>query len=137
MNLIVCLDDNNGMAFNNRRQSRDRTLIRKMVEMLNGHRVWMSPTSAKMFLDIPDGIVISSNYYLLEAGQSDFCFVETDDITDFIPAITSITVFRWNRTYPADMVFPIDLTKWKKFYTVDFEGSSHKKITREMYTRND
>ena len=105
MNLIVCLDDNNGMAFNERRQSRDRTLTRKMIEMLNGHRVWMSPASAKMFLDAPDGIV------------------------------QSITVFRWNRVYPADLIFPIDLSAWRKFYTEDFEGSSHEIITREMYVR--
>ena len=135
MNLIVCLDDNNGMAFNERRQSRDRTLTRKMIEMLNGHRVWMSPASAKMFLDVPDGIVISSDHYLQEAGKNDFCFVETDDLTAFTAEIQSITVFRWNRVYPADLIFPIDLSAWRKFYTEDFEGSSHEKITREMYVR--
>lgn len=30
MHLVLCLDDNNGMAFNGRRQSRDRELTRQM-----------------------------------------------------------------------------------------------------------
>ena len=32
MRLIVCLDDKNGMAFNHRRQSRDRIVTEKIEE---------------------------------------------------------------------------------------------------------
>ena len=32
MKLIVCLDDNNGMMFNKRRQSRDRVLIENVFK---------------------------------------------------------------------------------------------------------
>ena len=32
MNLIVCLDDKNGMAFNGRRQSRDRLLTEDLLQ---------------------------------------------------------------------------------------------------------
>ena len=59
MHLIVCLDDNNGMAFNHRRQTRDRELTRKMLDTVNGNPIWMSPYSYKMFLDAPEGAVIS------------------------------------------------------------------------------
>lgn len=31
MTLILCLDDENGMMFNHRRQSRDRVLISEML----------------------------------------------------------------------------------------------------------
>ena len=33
MTLIVCLDDKNGMAFNHRRQSQDRLLRRRVLEL--------------------------------------------------------------------------------------------------------
>ena len=36
MNLIVCVDNQNGMSFNNRRQSRDRAVIEKICDMLGG-----------------------------------------------------------------------------------------------------
>ena len=36
MKVIVCVDDNNGMMFNNRRQSRDRILIEDVVKSVVG-----------------------------------------------------------------------------------------------------
>lgn len=36
MRLIVCLDDKNGMAFNHRRQSRDRIVTEKIEELAKG-----------------------------------------------------------------------------------------------------
>ena len=33
MKLIVCMDDKNGMAFNHRRQSRDRVLAKRIMEL--------------------------------------------------------------------------------------------------------
>ena len=34
MKIIVCLDNNNGMLFNNRRQSRDSVLIERIIHSL-------------------------------------------------------------------------------------------------------
>ena len=39
--------------------------------------------------------------------------------------------------YPSDMFFDIDLSGWKCIRTTDFAGSSHERITEEIYTRND
>lgn len=33
MNVIVCVDDNNGMLFNKRRQSRDKAVIDKIINI--------------------------------------------------------------------------------------------------------
>ena len=33
MKIIVCLDDNNGMLFNNRRQSRDKTVVEDIISV--------------------------------------------------------------------------------------------------------
>ena len=40
MKLIVCLDDNKGMMFNNRRQSRDRVLIENVLELCKGEKLY-------------------------------------------------------------------------------------------------
>ena len=35
MTIIVCLDDKNGLSFNNRRQSRDKILIEDIIQTYN------------------------------------------------------------------------------------------------------
>ena len=132
MRLIVCLDDKNGMAFNHRRQSRDRIVIAKIEEPVKGSTLYFSSYSAKLF---PSGDFEPSEDYLSRAGEDDFCFVELEDVTPYEQQIKEITVFRWNRVYPADLYFPIDLTQWSLERTVDFPGHSHEKITLEVYRR--
>ena len=109
MRLIVCLDDKNGMAFNHRRQSRDRIVTEKIEELVKGSTLYFSPYSAKLF---PSGDFEPSEDYLSRAGADDFCFVELEDIAPYEQQIKEITAFRWNRVYPADLKFPIDLTQW-------------------------
>ena len=41
MKLIVCLDDNKGMMFNKRRQSRDRVLIENILELRKGEKLYI------------------------------------------------------------------------------------------------
>ena len=132
MRLIVCLDDKNGMAFNHRRQSRDCIVIAKIEELTKGSVLRLSPYSAKLF---PSGNFEPSEYYLSRAGEDDFCFVELEDVTPYERQIKEITVFHWNRTYPADLKFQIDLTQWSLERTVEFPGNSHEKITMEVYKR--
>ena len=52
-----------------------------------------------------------------------------------VERIGEIYLYRWNRDYPADVYFPVDLSVWKCVETKEFAGSSHEKITRERYTR--
>lgn len=132
LRLIVCLDDKNGMAFNHRRQSRDRVVIAKIEELVKGSTLYSSPYSAKLF---PPGDFEPSEDYLSRAGADDFCFVELEDVTPYEQQIKEITVFRWNRVYPADLYFPTDLTQWSLERTVEFPGHSHEKITLEAYRR--
>ena len=132
LRLIVCLDDKNGMAFNHRRQSRDRIVIAKIEELVKGSTLYFSSYSAKLF---PSGDFEPSEDYLSRAGADDFCFVELEDVTPYEQQIKEITVFRWNRVYPADLYFPTDLTQWSLERTVEFPGHSHEKITLEVYRR--
>ena len=49
MKLILCVDDNGGMAFNHRRQSRDRVLNEHILALCGMHRLWITPYTAKLF----------------------------------------------------------------------------------------
>ena len=49
MKLILCVDDKGGLAFNHRRQSRDRVLNEHILMHCGIHRLWISPYTAKLF----------------------------------------------------------------------------------------
>ena len=49
MVLIICLDDDNGMMFNHRRQSQDRELRKHLMTLTSGKKLWMNHYSAKQF----------------------------------------------------------------------------------------
>lgn len=129
MNIIICLDNNNGMMFNNRRQSMDRLLRMDILSMVNGNRLLMNSYSKGQFSELSfggsgfeksfktvskDKISISDNVYVCEdfldkALENDFAFVENTGISDYEGTISEIFVYRWNRVYPSDMHIDIEL----------------------------
>lgn len=133
MNIIVCVDNRNGMLFNNRRQSQDKELISKIIDLTSGTRLLMSEYSAPMFSGID---IIADNNFLSQAQLGDFCFIEDEEIP--VENIEDIYIFNWNRDYPADKYFDFDLelNGFKRLKKVDFSGNSHKKITLEIYRRD-
>ena len=133
MQVIVCVDDNGGMMFNKRRQSRDRVLCECVMRLSEGHRVYMSAYSAKLFSE-DDRIIVSENY-LEEASGEDFCFVEKDPVTAFENERKKLIIFKWNRVYPADQYLDIDPEKMTKVQEEEFVGFSHEKITMEVYEK--
>ena len=46
---IVCIDDQAGLMFNHRRQSKDRILLEKVLLITKGNRLFVSPYTAKQF----------------------------------------------------------------------------------------
>lgn len=50
MKIIVCVDNQNGMMFNHRRQSQDRVLRKRILELTGGKKLWMNAYSQKQFL---------------------------------------------------------------------------------------
>ena len=74
---------------------------------------------------------------LKKAGKEDFCFVEGKLPPEYEKNITQIILYRWNRKYPADIYFQIDLNRWKMTGSWDFTGSSHEKITKEIYEKKE
>ena len=130
MDLIVCIDERNGMCFAGRRQSSDRLLREDLLAMTQGVPLWMAPYSAKQFEALPENVRVAENF-MEEAGVGEYCFCELQ-----LPPknVESITVYRWNRHYPADVVLPDSWLQCRKLTEQkEFPGSSHETITREVY----
>ena len=64
MLLIVCVDDNMGMAFNHRRQSQDRLLRRRLLERVGVSKLWMSPYTARQFDALPENVRVSETFLI-------------------------------------------------------------------------
>ena len=51
--------------------------------------------------------------------------------------IDTLIIYRWNRLYHSDVKFDVDVKKsgYKLKSSTEFAGSSHDKITKEIYVR--
>lgn len=133
MKIIVCLDDNKGMLFNKRRQSQDNTLREDIINSLNGSRLLMNEYSYKQFKDTQQDHITVDNNFLSTAAEDDYCFVENLKLSPYEEKISELIIYHWNRNYPADTYFDIDLSQWELITTTEFAGNSHEKITKEIY----
>ncbi len=137
MILIVVLDDRNGMMFNHRRQSQDRLLRKKMMEIAAPGCLWMKAYSYGQFReDEPICSLRVDEQFLEKADQGEYAFVEDADVRPYLDRIEQIVIFRWNRAYPGDRFFDLSVEEeWHRIRTEDFAGSSHDEITMEVYER--
>lgn len=127
MILAVCVDDTMGLQFHDRRQSRDSAVIQDLLEM--GQPVWVHPRSAMLF---PENALVEDEDYLEKAQAGEWCFCEDTAYLDHSDKIEKIVLYRWNRVYPRDLTFAFPGT-WRLAESRDFVGTSHEKITREVY----
>lgn len=135
MEVIVCLDDRNGMMFNHRRQSQDCKVVEDILTCLKEKRLLISSFSASLFDDTNENILIKENP-LASARENDVCFIENSPLMPYAKKIKRLTVYLWNRRYPADTYLDMDLkNSWRMLSRVEFIGYSHKKITKETYIR--
>lgn len=131
MQVIITVENRNGMLFNHRRVSRDQKVSERILAYCQEKELWMNAYSAKLF-ENKKQIHVSESFL----QQKDaICFVEDQDITPYLPEIDTIILFRWNRDYPADLFFTVDLSEWNLIHQEEFAGKSHEKITMEVYKR--
>lgn len=137
MIIIAAVDDRNGMAFNRRRQSQDKVLREKICALTAGQRLWMNHYSEKQFQDQDATNINVDDNFLSEAAPGEFCFVEDKAVSPYEKWVEQIILFKWNRSYPGDLHFDIDVTgpAWHLEESEDFSGSSHEIITMEVYRR--
>lgn len=133
MILIICIDDNGGMMFNKRRQSQDKILIKKITELALGKKIRINSYSKSLFEQCTNADIGIDDNFLSNAADGEFCFAECGNLEQYRQKIEKLVVFKWNRHYPADVYLDIDLSDFILESSVDFEGSSHEKITMEVY----
>lgn len=153
MILIACIDEKNGMMFNHRRQSRDSVVCQDIRQECRGKKLYVSPYSQKLFVEAQGGKIRSlenklhtdvqeaeiriSEDILNQAGEEDACFIEDTKLTGFEGHIQTVILYKWNRKYPADLYFTLDLAdgSWELQRTEEFKGTSHERITKEVYEK--
>ena len=86
MKIIVCVDNQNGMMFNRRRQSQDRVLRKRILELTGGKKLWMNAYSQKQFLQVngnmskeqeQSGQIQADEAFLEKAGPGEYCLSRT------------------------------------------------------------
>lgn len=131
MKLVVCIDKNQGMMFGGRRVSQDSEVTDRIVALADGSCLFVTPYSQKM---IPEGTLLSGDDFSV-MGSEDVYFLEDGPMPT--ENIDEVCVFCWNRRYPADRLFSMDLKGegYKRVKKEEFVGSSHDKITFECYRK--
>lgn len=135
MKLIACIDDRGGMLFNGRRVSSDKAVTSKIVQLCKESKLWINGYTKKLF-DADAGVYCSDRpERAAQAGE--YCFAENWDVSQWISGAEELILFRWNRTYPADLHFPLAVLQvgWKLIHREEFPGNSHDCITMEVYCR--
>ena len=120
--------------FHHRRQSRDRILVEDLLRTVGSDRLWLAPYSAPLF---EGRDVLCAEAFLDEAGNGEWCFLEDRSCADVLSKVSAVLIYRWNRHYPADLYFDVDLEKngFELRYREEFVGSSHETITKEFFER--
>lgn len=137
MKIIVCLDEDNGMMFNHRRQSKDTKVREDMIQLARPMQLVMNAYSYKMFsTDKSENKIILMNSLPI-IDNANYQFIEDNDMSGYAEIITTIVVYYWNRKYPSDLKFGIDLSckQWTVVSEKEFQGTSHEKITRRIYMK--
>lgn len=128
MVVYVCLDDRNGMLFNNRRQSRDGAVLADIRASVPG----------LLTIDSFSEKLISASaipYAVGDPVPGVHFFLENRKASELLPLAEKIVLYRWNRVYPADFRFDGDLSGFALESTREFPGKSHETITKEVYVR--
>lgn len=142
MRVICCVDDHMGMMFHQRRQSCDRVVTEDLMKMCRGKKLWAAPYSRKLLEKyLADNTVeieiATEEVFLRKAGNEDYCFAEEILPVRYEKNISQLILYRWNRKYPADVYFEIDLNNWNMIQSWELIGHSHEKITKEIYERKE
>lgn len=127
---VVCVDNDNGILFGGKRQSRDRVLIEDLFKLSEGTKLYASTFSKVLFENT--SCILDDNYLSI-AEDGAYCFTEKDDLSKY--SFDKIVIYYWNRDYPADKHLKVDLNSFKEVSSIDFEGYSHDKITRKVFEK--
>ena len=103
MILMACVDGRNGMAFNCRRQSRDRAVRADLLAEVGEACLWVSGATPRQFLAEEQSRLCVDESFLEKAGPGEPCFVEDRSVAPFAGRVERVVLYRWDRAYPADL----------------------------------
>lgn len=134
MNIIVAVDENGGMLFNQRRQSSDTAVRDRIKELINGKLLYMNAYSAGQFKDTDIRLSVDEDF-LYKAGKGEYCFVENEKLSYVREDIEEFIIFRWDRKYPSDLALNVlpEECGMVCVSTEEFAGHSHEKIAMEIW----
>ena len=132
---IITVDDRMGIAFNKRRQSRDRMIIEDVAKSSDGV-IYISSYSEQLFEEYKDKTTVVTEP-LKVCPDGGCCFLEMTNLNPFLNDISTLVVYRWNRLYPSDKKLDIDpqVCGFEIASTDEFAGYSHDIITKEIYVK--
>ena len=135
---VVCISDDGGIAFAKRRQSRDAALIQNLLSLTSERTLFINEYSLPLFKEYQNLVTVRSAPKAI-AGDGDFIFLEREGISDCKEKIEALIIYRWNRAYPSDEFLDVspEMLEFELFERTEFEGSSHKTITREIYCKKE
>lgn len=131
MNAIAVIDSCNGLAFNDRPQSRDRVLMERIARLTDDAPIQAEGHFARMLESY--GFQCLPYAQCLQPGE--WVWLDHDPSAQEIEQIDKLIVARFRNIYPADMWFTLEPQKpeWKKMSRQIFAGSSHDKIILEEF----
>ena len=121
MTVILCVDENFNLLFNNRRVSKDEFVIKDIIDVF-GLNIQMNSYSLKMFQEYGFDINLNSEIHFIES---------IIDLNEY----NEIMIYNFNRSYPSDV--KVDISIFFKVEEIEFSGRSHDKITRSLYRRKE
>ena len=136
MKVIACISDGGGLLFAKRRVSRDSAVISDIEGVIGEEALFVSDYSYALFEESGVSTVCVSEP-AVSSGDGDFVFFEASGLSAYKDKIESIILYRWNRKYPFDTRLDIDPEKegFTLTESIEFQGKSHEKITREIWER--
>lgn len=135
LTIAVVLDKKEGMMIFGKRQSRDRVMIAEFVDSMGDKPIFISPFS-KVIFEPHENVNIVENPFL-ESIDGGACFIENFALTPYLDMIETLIIYRWNELYPSDVKFDVEVDEagFDLDSVYEFSGSSHDRITKEIYKK--
>lgn len=132
MTLIFCVDNDFGLMFNKRRQSRDSAVLEDIKNCFAGEKICISSYSEKLFNEADIDYILCDDF----SKCDNVCFVEDKYSPDLFNLADEVILYHWGKVYPADLNLDIDLlnTNFTLCETDILTGTSHNEIKKEVYT---
>lgn len=132
--LILQTDKRNGLSFCEKRLTSDKVVFEDIAKEYGDDKdtkLFMDIYSGNKFINATATDFFDISFFNEEVGGN--VFVEIAPIPQC--EWQEIVVYEYNQIYPFDKNFIIDKTKYRCSKKTIFEGDSHKKITKRIYSK--